>query len=443
MNSKQPTILIIIGISGDLSRRKLLPAIRKMSEAGELSDKFRIVGITRQTTITKETLLGDKNMTGDYLFEHLELFSMDLLDAKDYERLNVRLKEIEKEFGEETQRLFYLSVPPQVSSPIVKLLGETKLSDEPRTKLLLEKPFGVDLESAKELIGHIGKYFKEESVYRIDHYLAKESVRNIITFRHDNTLFKRTWNKDFIERIEITAIEKEGINGRTVFYEQTGALRDFQSHLFQLAALVLMDLSDDIKDVPKERLDALQYLHLPEGKPIKDFVKRGQYENYRKETGNLNSTVETFVSLILESDEEQWRGVPITLTTGKSLDSQFTGITIFYKKSNGHEANKLTLRLQPNEGVELSIWAKKPGYDHQTECHKLEFAFRDHYKVFPEAYEQVFFDAINSDHTLFSSSDEILEMWRIVDVIQKAWNMSSDDLVIYEEGSNVEKVMSL
>jgi glucose-6-phosphate 1-dehydrogenase len=446
MTIKKPTILIIIGVSGDLSRHRLLPAINKIAATGELPKKFRVIGITRQADINKQSLLGPKDSQSAYLWKNLELFSMDLLKADDYKRLNQRLKEIEVAFGESSQYLFYLSVPPQVSPSIIELIGKNKQLVNAKTKLLLEKPFGVDLASAKDLVKLITAYFKPQQIYRIDHYLAKDSVQNLITFRQDNALFKRTWNKDFIERIEITASENIGINGRAIFYEQTGALRDLvQGHLLQLAALVLMDLPDldHLETVPLKRLEALKQLHLPIGQPVVAAVKRGQYKTYQEEVSNNGSTVETFVSLTLESDDEKWSGVPIILTTGKALAEKFTGITIFYKQNHDHEANKLTLRLQPDEGIELSLWAKKPGYNHQTECHKLNFSFQDNYKIFPEAYEQVFFDAINSDHSLFVTSAEILETWRILDIIQKAWELSADDLILYQAGSRREEILTI
>ena len=446
MKAKQPTILIIIGISGDLSRRKLLPALSKIADSGELAAKFRIIGITRQSGISKDELLGARDNQSAYLWDHLELLAMDLLSPADYERLGRRLKEIEDDFGEPSQRLFYLAVPPQISPPIIELLGETKLAAWPGTKLLLEKPFGVDLASAQNLVEHINHYFQSEQIYRIDHYLAKDSVRNLITFRQDNSLFKQTWQKDFIERLEISASEEMGINNRAIFYEQTGALRDLvQSHLLQLAALILMDLpaANHFEDIPARRLAALRQLHLPKYQAVSEIVKRGQYKGYRDEANSHGSMVETFVSLLLESDDPKWQGVPITLTTGKALDQKFTGITIFYKQNQSYEANSLTLRLQPDEGIELSLWTKKPGYDHQVERQQLKFSFSEHYQTLPEAYEQVLFDAINSDHSLFASSAEILETWRILDVIQHAWGLSSADLIFYQPGSSINEVLNL
>lgn len=443
--NNQATIIVIIGISGDLSRRKLLPALSQMAAAGALPDKYQIVGVTRQAKLSDANLL-TKTKDASVISQRLELWGMDLGELKDYLKLADHLKAIEKKFGEPAQRLFYLAVPPQISRPIIELLGLAGLAKIKDTKLLLEKPFGVDLASAQELIEHIDLHFRADQVYRIDHYLAKETAQNIIVFRQDNSLFKRTWNKDFIEQIEIVATEAIGIEGRAVFYEQTGALRDLvQSHLLQLAALTLMDIPAErqFADIPKRRLAALEKLRLPVGEPITKNVVRGQYQGYQAEVNNNGSTVETFTSLTLESTDPRWQGVPIILRTGKALDSKFTGIKILYKKDESHEANQLVLRLQPDEGVELCLWAKSPGYDYQVKRHSLKFAFQEYYSDLPEAYEQVLFSAINSDHSLFTSSEEVLATWQILDSIQKTWEMSADDLVVYQSGSSIEKIMGL
>lgn len=441
--NNQPTIIVIVGISGDLSSRKLLPALAKIAEAGELPEKYKIIGVTRQPDLSVANLL-NKVKNPAVIEKNLELWKMDLGEIRDYKKFAAHLEEIESEFLEPAQRLFYLAVPPQISRPIIEMLGLSGLAKMPNTKLLIEKPFGVDLASAQELVEHINLYFTADQVYRIDHYLAKETAQNIVVFRQDNSLFKRTWNKDFIERIEIIASEIIGIEGRAVFYEQTGALRDLvQSHLLQLAALTLMDIPADrqFAEIPNRRLEALKQLHLPLDEAVKINVKRGQYKNYQAEIKNIGSTVETFVSLTLESDNPRWTGVPIVLTTGKALDKKFTGIKISYKKDESHEANQLVLRLQPDEGVELCLFAKRPGYDHQVDRHPLKFTFQEYYTNLPEAYEQVLFDAINSNHVLFTTSEEVLASWKIIDPIQKAWEMSSDDLIIYKEGSEVNKVL--
>ena len=433
----KPTILIIVGITGDLSKRKLLPAIEAIAKKGEIPEQFKIVGVTRQSNIKLEDLLINTS-NKEYLRDNIELFQMDLNDIKEYERLGNHLKQIEKEFDSSLQYLFYLSVPPVNSKSIIGLIGESGLAKRDGTKLLLEKPFGTDLESAKDLVSYIDKYFKMEQVYRIDHYMAKETAQNIIIFRDGNSLFKRTWNKDFIERIEIIASEEIGIEGRANFYEQTGALRDYvQSHLLQLASLALMNLPEDgkLEDVPLLRLEALKNLKVLN-------AKRGQYKGYIDEVNNSKSYVETFASINIESSDLNWKGVEINLITGKALREKSTEIKILYKKDKDHESNELLLKLQPDEGISFSVWVKTPGYEHEVSRHALNFSFKDSYSILPEAYEQVLWNAMNGDHSLFSTSEEVLETWRILDSLQKTWRDKGDNLIIYEKGSTISEIIN-
>lgn len=438
MTPETPIILIIIGITGDLAKRKILPAVEAIAKAGVLPKHFQIIGTTRQSDIQIEDVLTDiKDPT--FIRDHLFLFTMDVNDPAGYQHLSVRLQEIERGFGAPAQRLFYVSVPPRASRLIVEMLGTSGLATVPQTKLLLEKPFGVDLSSATNLAEHIRAHFAPEQVYRVDHYLAKEMVQNLIVFREYNSLFRRTWNKDFIERILILASEEIGIEGRVDFYEQTGALRDIvQSHLLQLTALMLMRLvgQDEMKEVPKRRLEALKNLSIPSSVPIHTSVRRGQYKGYREEVKNPESVVETYVSVTLESQDPYFVGVPITLVTGKRLGTKTTEIRIFYKKDHEMEENELVLRLQPNEGVSMSVWAKRPGYEGKIEKSVLDFTYADHYEALPEAYEKVLVDVIRSDHDLFVSSEEVLESWRIITPLQEAWRKSHEDLFTYDSGSN-------
>lgn len=432
-----PTTLIIIGITGDLSRRYLLPAIEQIAAAGELPADFRIVGTTRRA-MTSNELLRQVNDQASFLSQHLEICQLDPTKKADYVALGKTLERIERTFGAPAQRLFYLSVPPQVSWPVVELLGASGLSDVQHTKLLLEKPFGTDLESADQLIAHTNRYFDEKQVYRIDHYLAKEMAQNLIVFREANPLLRHTWHKDFIERIDITVAESIDIEGRASFYEQTGALRDvMQSHGLQLAALTLMAFaSDAVGDIPRRRLGALRQLHIPADHPNTKNVVRGQYEGYRAEVANPDTTVETFVRLILASSDPRWEGVPICITTGKALPEKQTIIRVTYRSDHdGLEPNRLTLRIQPDAGIELELWTKVPGYTHKLEKQALRFTY-DGYKLpkLPDAYEQVLVDAIRSNHTLFASSDEVRESWRILMPVQDAWAYSTTDLVLYPKG---------
>jgi len=434
-----PTILVIVGITGDLSRRKLLPAIEEIVKAHAAPDELRIVGITRQEVSVADLLAQLDGKDHSFLRSHLDMYQMDVTKADHYDGLQQYLHKLESSFSAPAQRLFYLSVPPQVSQPIVALLGSSGLAAVPRTKLLLEKPFGTDLPSAQELVVQTKKHFSEDQVYRIDHYLAKEMAQNLIVFRGGNALFRRTWNNDFIESIQILATEEIHIEGRAAFYEQTGALRDIvQSHLLQLAALTLMETPHigRLQDVPHGRLEALKQLRLPHGVPVGGSARRGQYDGYRDEVGNAHSTVETYADITLESTDPRWAGVPIRLITGKALAQKATEICITYKKDEGYESNMLIVKLQPNEGVELCLWTKVPGYEWRVEQHAMDMAFSDYFAAMPEAYEQVLVDAMQSDHTLFTGSDEVLETWRILQPVQEAWGMSAGtDMRQYKPGS--------
>lgn len=386
-----PTILVIFGITGDLAQRYLLSAIEKIAKAKMLPDKFEVVGVTRQ--------------------KHPNLYQMDLTDKKDYEKLNDYLIEIEKKFKEPAQRLFYLVVPPNACKNIITLIGRSSLIKHKNNKILLEKPFGADLKSAKDLIKHTDKYFNSKDTYRIDHYLAKNAAKQIILLRSQKS-FKNTWNKDFIENIEILASEKIGIEGRVHFYEQTGALRDFiQSHLLELLALVLMklpiekNLKRKVKNVPLLRYRALKNLDIVCDITNNECVKRAQYEGYREEVGNPNTMTETFVSLKLSSSDKRWKGVPITLITGKNLKEKFTKIKIKYKGEI------------------------------------IDFDFKDKENVLG-AYEQVLLGAINGDHNFFTSSREVIESWRILEDVQNSWRKSENDLVIYKKGNTIDEVLN-
>lgn len=437
---QSPTILVIIGISGDLAKRKLLPAIQKIAKTGMLPTHFRIVGVTRRELDLAAIVPEDD--TG-CIRNALELVQMDLTNRDAYAGLKERLKQIEADFGRPAQRLFYLSIPPQVSQPVIRLLGESGISHEPQTKVLLEKPFGTDLATAQELIAELSASFDEGQVYRIDHYLAKEMTQSIVVFRSGNSLLKRTWNSEFIESIDIVASERIGIEGRVAFYEQTGALRDVvQSHLMQLAALVLMELPKnmDWSEIPERRMQALRQLVPPVD--VGAQVVRGQYREYREETGNPKSTVETFVSVTLFSEDPRWKNVPIRLTTGKALNEKMTEIRIHYRKEDAQEANTLVLRIQPDEGAEICLWAKQPGYDRRLRRVKLDFSYSDHFVELPEAYERVFVDAMRGDRSLFATGEEVLASWRLLDPIQRAWSMQAADLVLYEQGSDPDSVIT-
>ncbi len=438
MHTGQPTILIIIGVTGDLSRRKLLPAVEKLAAAGVLPEATKVIGVSRRAIDVGSLVSG-----GSFLNTNFIPHAMDLTSPSDYQQLKALLQKLSIDLGGKAQRIFYLSVPPSVTSGIIRLLGQSGIAGEPHTKLLLEKPFGTDLLSAQELVEETHMHFDEQQLYRIDHYLAKEMTQNLLVFRSGNSLFKRTWNGRHVDRIEILVSEKIGIEGRAGFYESTGALRDvIQSHALQLAALTLMELpkAENWGEVPGLRLRALRQLRPVPASEVAARVVRGQYDGYRLEAQNPGSVVETFVSLKLFSADPTWEGVPIILTAGKALSKQTTEIRLHYSRQDAGESNRLTIRIQPNEGVEIDVWTKRPGFDRGIQKIPLRFSYAEHFTSLPDAYERVLLDAIRTDRSLFALSDEVLASWRLLAHVQDSWNRDDAGIVTYRTGTEPEKI---
>ncbi len=421
------TTLVIFGITGDLAQRKLLPALANVIEAGQ-SGELSIIGVSRRA-VEHYQVLGEHH---HQLAGTTSLFQMDLDNLADYERLR---SYIDAEADE--QVLFYLSVPPDSAGGIIENLGRAGLNS-PHNKLLLEKPFGVDLASAQAMIDHTGSYFREAQIYRIDHYLAKEMAQNIVTFRARNAIFSYLWSNQYIERIEILALESIDIEGRAAFYEQTGALRDIvQGHLMQLLALTLLPLPDDLNwdSLPTRRQAALDAI-VP-ASPQRSA--RAQYEGYRDEVNNPGSIVETFVSVELQSTDPSWQGVPLALTTGKALDRKKTEVRVHFRKTDAAQSNYLIFHIQPNEGIAIDLVTKKPGYDRDVEHQKLSYMYPADTRL-PDAYEQVLVDAINSHKSLFATSGEVLRAWEILAPLQTAWK-SVTDIALYPRGSRALDVI--
>lgn len=422
------TKLLIFGITGDLSRRKLLPALTKLVRTGEF-EELEIIGISRRDVAVDELLTG-----ADVLRGRVGIFTMDLATAGDYVRLKEHLA-----LGDDEQLLAYLAVPPSAATQIVDFMGEAGLNT-PNVKILFEKPFGVDLVSAQDFIARTARYFDEAQLYRIDHYLAKEMAQNIVAFRGGNALFSNIWNNNFIESIELVASEAIGIEGRGQFYEQTGALRDVvQGHLMQLLALTLMDIPSDFdwQQLPELRLKALEQLEPADAKK----AYRAQYEGYPEEAGNPGSQTETFVCLELKSTQPRWLDVPIRLSTGKALDKKTTEIRIHLKKLHEAQSNAIVFRIQPNEGIDIELFTKQPGYDRTFETRHLALTFPED-TTFPDAYEQVLVDAIRSQKNLFTSSPEVIRSWEILRPLQDAWNMDSALIPLYPKGSDATSVVN-
>lgn len=451
---EKPVLLVIFGITGDLAKRKLLPALYNLIRAELLPKHSQIIGVTRQD-LTRDDVLaplgaiaGKKSEASLKAVERFKrefhLFKMDMAQAADYEKLKLMLDELETAKKQQFQRLYYLSIPPSVFDEVVGFMGKSGLqkpsgSAKLLPSLLVEKPFGYDLQSATSLIESTKKHFKESQIYRIDHYLAKEMAQNILDLRFHNPLFEGVWDKTHISKVTITAFEEIGIENRANFYEQTGALRDLvQSHLLQLLSLVATEKPRSLtssQDVHTERLKVLQAIKPPEPYKVPEVSARGQYDGYREEVGNPHSTTETYAAVELFVETPRWEGVPFILRTGKSLHKKATRIDIKF----GHDQpnNVLRLQLQPNEGLYLDLQVKQPGHAREIRRMQMDFSYARTFPgvTSPEAYERVLLDAIRQDQTLFASSPEVLASWGIIEPILKEWSKSDTSLLNYRPGS--------
>ncbi|PID30565.1 glucose-6-phosphate dehydrogenase [Candidatus Saccharibacteria bacterium] len=449
----KPLVLVIFGITGDLSQRKLLPALYHLIKHQQLPE-IKIVGISRKEIPVSEVYknLHQKIYGSDYdqavveqLYRATEMVQVDLDNSADYEKLLQRLRIVSDELGPGVSRLYYLSIPSQAFVTVVHHLGETNHhepfeQDSERPRLLVEKPFGFDTASAKTLVQAADEHFGEQQTFRIDHYLAKETAQNILTFRFQNPLFQTIWNTKHIESIRIVAYETIGIENRAGFYEQTGALRDLlQSHLMQLLALITMEKPAALEshDIHRTKLRLLESIDAIAEDEVETRAIRGQYDSYKTEVANAESHVETFARLHLNINNEQWRGVRVTIETGKALHEKCTEITVrFRANEDAPGTNTLAFRVQPQEGITLSLQAKRPGLSKNTETVKMDFDYeREFYGLAGEAYERVIIDAIRGDQALFATAEEVLTSWRIVENVLRAWAKNGDGLHIYPVGA--------
>lgn len=453
-SDSKPLLFIIFGISGDLAHRKLLPALYQLYRRGDLPDNFQVVGITRKHYTTTDLFqdfakyLPEEHpltATAEALKDHITIVENSLESDADYKDLRNLLEAASESLGEGSNRIYYLSIPAQAFQTVVTHLGETGhnqtfTSESVQPRLLVEKPFGYDTASAQALIDAANTYFDESQLYRIDHYLAKETAQNILTFRFQNPLFRSIWSSQHIDSIRITAHEAIGIEGRAHFYEQTGALRDFlQSHLLQVLALVTMEQPGELtsESIHRSKLRLLQSITPLQEHDLPAKAKRGQYDSYRKEVGSETTNTETFARLYLSIDNEQWRGTEIQLETGKALSHRDSQVTIHFRADNPSlGSNTLIFRLQPHEGITLNLQAKTPGLGNETETVDMEFNYAGSFgENSAEAYERVIIDAVRGDQSLFASGQEVMTSWNIVEEVLKYWQTTGDDLVIYPSGS--------
>lgn len=445
-----PLQLIIFGITGDLARRKLLPALYSLNKFGLLPKDTQIIGISRRqievndtiNEMTKFIINPDKAQL-DKIASMIKIKTMDVTQESDYAKL---LDYLKSSALPNSQRIYYLSIPANAFIDIVTSLGKSGhsykfQSENNEPKLLVEKPFGHDIESATELIKLTNTYFYEPQVFRIDHYLAKETAQNILTFRFKNPLFETIWNTKHIESIQISTYEEIGIEGRVNFYEQTGALRDIiQSHLLQVLALITMErpLSLDSSEIHRSKQRLLDSIMPIQETEVWQKSLRGQYDSYRQETNNPNSVIETYAKLNLIINNEQWRKTSITIDAGKAMKETRSKITVNFRSTEDAEGpNSLIFRLQPNEGITIRLQAKKPGTSNDTEMVNMDFDYKNSFADRAiEAYERVIIDAIRGDQSLFASNDEVVTSWKIVQSVVNQWKLDNTNLIFYPQGSN-------
>ena len=457
----EPAIFVIFGITGDLAKRKLLPALYHLMKDDLLHEHTTILGVSRRAMHIDEiinvmelcVLESDKVCDPAVLKKfraRLKMLQLNPVIAADYDKLRHALDEVEETHGVCMNRLYYLSIPPQVYEPVIQNLGLHGLQkgcehNVATSRLLVEKPFGYDLTSAQELITSTARYFNEEQIFRIDHYLAKETVQNILTFRQQNPIVADLWDHMHICRIDLILSEQIGVEGRSEFYDNVGALRDVaQNHLMQLLTLATMELPSDLHN--SHALHEAKQKLLASIAPVdvhKDYIVRAQYTGYREEVANPHSATETFVRLGLTIDNKRWNGVPVTITTGKALREKRTAIAVtFYTHEQEDLTNKLTFRIQPNEGIDIELQVKRPGFADRMQTVPMDFSYQRAFDQpeHPDAYERVLVDAVRGDHSLFATSEEVLQSWRVLQPVLDAWEQTDQDLLRYAPGSDGPQV---
>ncbi len=474
-----PTALTIFGATGDLSKRKLLPALYNLAHEGALPERFKLIGVSRSPqsdddfrAVAKESIEQYSRRETDPdvlegLLAMMRYVGAAFDDEAGYETLRQILDEADEETGQPLARAYYLSTAPEYFGVIPERLHAAGLHKSPDAdvRLIVEKPFGTDLASARELQETISRSFREHQVFRIDHYLGKETVQNMMAFRFANYMFEPVWNRNYIDHIQITAAEDLGIGTRAGYYDGAGALRDLvQNHMLQLLCMTCMEppVSFGAEKVRDEKVKVLQAITPYDAEGVAANTVRAQYGpgvvagdeavGYAEEDGvEEGSETETYAALCLRIDNWRWAGVPIYLRTGKRLARKVTEIAIRLKPvphmafaqgtgSVGPLPNQLVITLQPDEGVTLQLGAKIPGASTRIRPVNMEFHYGTSFlSQSPEAYERLILDAMRGEATLFTRNDEVDAQWQIIDPILQAWQSEDLPLAEYAAGSQGPK----
>lgn len=465
----KPLTITIFGATGDLYQNKISTALLDLFSEGLLPLDFTVVAFARKTytddefrSFTKESLVKKKGSHSpkeiELFLEHFKYFQGDLNSVEDFDSLNRELAGLDEKRGMCANKLFYLAVPPALYGVIFENIAGAGLalpcahgdiSKNTWTRVLVEKPFGKNIDEAQHLDRMLGELFDESQIFRIDHYLAKETIQNILTFRFSNNVFESLWNGKYIERVKITVHEKNTLETRGVFYDGIGALRDVgQNHMLQMLALVAME---DPRGMNAERIRELRAEVLEKTILInKESIVRGQYNGYLNEQGvRISSDTETFFRMTLAVNNDRWAGVPFELESGKALAESKVSIEVYFKetdqcfcpeKHEGSHQNILTFGIQPNESIRFLFWFKRPGFDFGLDPQNLSFNYKRDIteNTIHDAYERVLYDCIRGDQTLFTSTKEIMAEWKLVTYILDVWK--NKPLAVYAKGSMPEEI---
>lgn len=470
-----PFSIVIFGATGDLALRKLIPGLFKLYRNSLFPDQFRIIGLSRRGFTTPDfryflfTVMSQRSDVDrkgwENFVEHIEFMEGKFEDDQTYNKLSSLLSTFDKNINSEANKMLYLATPPNFYETILERIHANKLSEsksnEKWVKILIEKPFGKDLDNAKKIDNLLNQYFKEDQIYRVDHYLGKDTVQNIVAFRFANGIFDPVWNNNFLDHVQVTLAESNGIGGRGAFYDGVGALRDVtQNHLMQLLSVVTMEQpgSFSADGVREARADAIKKIRCIEPNDVSASVIRGQYASgvvrgspvagYRGETNvDRNSTTETFIALKVFVDSQRFENVPFYIRTGKRLPKDAVEISLVFKQvchllfreiGCPEEGNILTIRIQPNEGISTRFIAKEPGLKMKLTTIDMEFSYREKFKSYQEteAYERILQDAFLGDQMLFNRSDELVASWTFISKIMEGWSkLPKSDLYLYDSGT--------